>query len=572
MTLRTINSKRRILIIITAIAMAVIAACVVSRLHYAEPVEGTAAVVEELHCGAVTAAGCDTLLAVVTERGDTCVALTTDSAFLRRHTVTRPASWVNRLWLPSCRGTVATLRDSRPTATQPSPKAAVMMEAAVRRLSRLYSDYYGQQTEVDYYLRTHGITDEGYDIVVRRQTALSSMRDSLLRLITVARRIMTARPQSVTYDTYTIAFDTVRLAARPLDTRHEGLRLFRADCGRTPDAARAVYLGAASLGQATRPATYPKAQADTLSARIESGRRRVWYPNGEYYEGETRDTVTATGRIVRNGMGVLFTSEAVRPGLWRGDKYRGEQPTYTSSHIYGIDISRYQHEPGTYTTVRRGRRRVRRKQVFPITWSRLRITSLGTLSRKKVSGAVDFPISFIYIKNTEGVSIRNAYYSADYTQARRHGFRVGTYHFFSTRSSAQAQARFFLASSRYQTGDMPPVLDVEPTAKQISAMGGAGRMLRSVRTWLETVQQRLGVRPVLYVSQRFANRYLTSQYADGDLLRRRYQVWIARYGEYKPDVHLAIWQLCPDGRVAGIHGAVDINVFNGYETAFREFK
>jgi len=43
-------------------------------------------------------------------------------------------------------------------------------------------------------------------------------------------------------------------------------------------------------------------------------------------------------------------------------------------------------------------------------------------------------------------------------------------------------------------------------------------------------------------------------------------VWIARYGEYKPDVNLVYWQLCQDGKVAGIHGPVDINVYNGFAT------
>lgn len=54
-------------------------------------------------------------------------------------------------------------------------------------------------------------------------------------------------------------------------------------------------------------------------------------------------------------------------------------------------------------------------------------------------------------------------------------------------------------------------------------------------------------------------------------IKQRYQVWIARYGEYKPDVHLVFWQLSPEGRVAGIHGPVDINVFNGYGLQYQEF-
>ena len=55
-------------------------------------------------------------------------------------------------------------------------------------------------------------------------------------------------------------------------------------------------------------------------------------------------------------------------------------------------------------------------------------------------------------------------------------------------------------------------------------------------------------------------------------VEEKYPVWIARYGEYKPNVRLLYWQLSPDGRVNGIQGKVDINVFNGYREDFNEFK
>ena len=92
-------------------------------------------------------------------------------------------------------------------------------------------------------------------------------------------------------------------------------------------------------------------------------------------------------------------------------------------------------------------------------------------------------------------------------------------------------------------------------------------MLDRVRTWLRAVEKATGTRPILYVSQQFVNKYLS--YAPD--LARDYMIWIARYGEYRPDVRLAIWQLCPDGRVNGIHGEVDINVFNGYHDSFSKF-
>ena len=70
-----------------------------------------------------------------------------------------------------------------------------------------------------------------------------------------------------------------------------------------------------------------------------------------------------------------------------------------------------------------------------------------------------------------------------------------------------------------------------------------------------------------YVSQDFVNRHLL--FAPEEL--RAYPVWVARYGEYKPYVHLLYWQLSPDGTVEGIRGHVDIDVFNGTEEQFRHY-
>ena len=84
---------------------------------------------------------------------------------------------------------------------------------------------------------------------------------------------------------------------------------------------------------------------------------------------------------------------ALQAGEWEAGNYRGERLTYTSDRIYGIDISRFQHEKG--------------KKKFGIDWQRLRISHLGTSSRKRINGHVDYPISFMYIKATEGISIRN---------------------------------------------------------------------------------------------------------------------------------------------------------------------
>lgn len=265
-----------------------------------------------------------------------------------------------------------------------------------------------------------------------------------------------------------------------------------------------------------------------------------------YYEGQWKDGE-------RTGFGFSSQHRYFRVGEWLHDVYKGERLNYTSERVYGIDLSKYQHIHG--------------KKLHTIDWDRLRITHLGSLSKKNVSGNIDFKVSFIFIKSTEGASLMNPYYNADYAAARKRGYPVGTYHYFTHRTSGARQAWYFLSHSHFKKGDLPPVLDLEPLPSQVKKMGGAVNMWKRVRNWLQIVEKKTGMRPILYVSQTFVNRWLDA----APDIKRDYPVWIARYGDYKPDIKLWIWQLAPDGKVRGIAGHTDINVFNGYRNEFKHW-
>lgn len=277
----------------------------------------------------------------------------------------------------------------------------------------------------------------------------------------------------------------------------------------------------------------------------------AYIAKGSYFEGHwTKDK--------RNGFGIqLLTPAGENPrlqvGEWQNNRFWGERMKYTSERIYGIDIARYQHGKGRHK--------------YPIQWQKLGIHYLGRKANKNVQGTADYPVSFIFIKSTEGTSIRNHYYVSDYAKARKHGIPIGAYHFFSLKSSGAAQAQHFINNTLFKKGDLPPVLDVEPSDAQIKAAGGPEKMFQQIRVWLRMVKARCGVPPILYINQMFINKYFSL----APDIKRDYDVWIARYGEYKPDVRLAFWQLSAEGRVHGITGDVDINVFNGYKSQFQTF-
>lgn len=285
------------------------------------------------------------------------------------------------------------------------------------------------------------------------------------------------------------------------------------------------------------------------SGRIEGYGSFISNDARRFYEGQWTE-----GR--RDSFGIdLSTSEGIRSGWWKEGRYLGERMRFSSRRVYGIDISHYQH----------GGRPHGRFKGYPIDWKRLRITSLGKNQKNSV-GRVDYPVSFCYIKSTQGTRILNNYYPTDARRARSVGIKVGAYHFMEA-SKGAPQARWFLKRTTVDKNDLPPMLDVEPLPSQIRRMGGDSVLFHEMLVWLHLVEKATGKKPILYLSQQFVNTRMKS--APEELLT--YDVWIARYSEYKPYVRLLYWQHTPYGRVKGIRGDVDINVFNGGKEQFRRY-
>jgi lysozyme len=273
------------------------------------------------------------------------------------------------------------------------------------------------------------------------------------------------------------------------------------------------------------------------------GQGRCTYANGTIYEGYWR-------KGIRNGFGIWIGSDGtVRVGQWVDGHYIGEKVQHSKKRVYGIDLSRHQHKAGA-----------------GIRWNRLQIVRLGSHHDVSADAALPLPVSFVIIKATEGKGMANRFFRSDYLQARRHGLVVGAYHYFTTAPVA-LQVRNFVRTARLSRGDFPPLLDLEPTDEQIERMGGRQQMFIKVLQWLTAVERHYGARPILYVSQRFVNKTLSH----GPSRLQHYKYWIARYSEYKPYVSVDFWQLDSDGKVSGIPGPVDINLYNGSKAQFRSF-
>lgn len=199
--------------------------------------------------------------------------------------------------------------------------------------------------------------------------------------------------------------------------------------------------------------------------------------------------------------------------------------TYPEGYeIRGIDISHYQGN---------------------INWNQLRNDAVIDKS----------PIRFVMIKATEGSDRVDECFANNFRNARDYGYLRGAYHFWSNQSGAISQASHFIRTVKLEQGDLPPVLDVEHKPNHMSVE----EFQDSLKSWLDTIEKHYDTVPILYTYYKFKKKYLN------DTIFDRYPYWIAHYYvdsiEYKGK--WKFWQHTDRGRLPGINGFVDLNIYNG---------
>ena len=182
----------------------------------------------------------------------------------------------------------------------------------------------------------------------------------------------------------------------------------------------------------------------------------------------------------------------------------------------------------------------------------------GSIDWQKLKdhGMIDkFPVRFVMIKATEGSTRVDENFEDNFYQAREYGFTRGAYHFYSVHSSAKLQAAFFIRKVKLENGDLPPVLDVEHKPKNQTDE----EFKQSVLEWLDIVEQHYGVKPIIYTYYKFKLRYLNDPAFDN------YPYWIAHYYVDKVEYQgkWKFWQHTDVGRLPGIKGNVDFDIYNG---------
>lgn len=165
----------------------------------------------------------------------------------------------------------------------------------------------------------------------------------------------------------------------------------------------------------------------------------------------------------------------------------------------------------------------------------------GTVNWTKV--AKDSTIKFVYIRATEGTSIQDAYYKTNISKAKKAGLLVGSYHVYSSKTTAYQQMANIRSMVKKKEQDLVPVLDIEGHH--------SGRLyMERVDKLLELMEREYGVKPMIYTSEKvYKTHFATKKYA-------KYHIFIANYRGY-PTTRFTLWQYTEKGHCNGISGYVD---------------
>ena len=191
---------------------------------------------------------------------------------------------------------------------------------------------------------------------------------------------------------------------------------------------------------------------------------------------------------------------------------------------FGIDISHYQ-----------------RKE--DIEWDSLSI------------GNRTIPIKFVILRGTMGNKSADRHFDEFWKIAKKHELIRGAYHFYRADEDPVMQANNFLSNVKLESGDLPPVLDIEKIPKRKSNK----KLIEDLKIWCRIVEETYGKKPIIYTYYHYYKDFLRGEFDD-------YPLWLANYNDVpqpSPTDDWKIWQFTENGIVYGINTKVDVNVFNG---------
>jgi lysozyme len=172
-------------------------------------------------------------------------------------------------------------------------------------------------------------------------------------------------------------------------------------------------------------------------------------------------------------------------------------------------------------------------------------------------------LHFVFIKATEGADHKDTRFQYNWNQAYQAGFVRGAYHFFTFSKTGMEQAQNFIDTVPNEPDTLPPVIDLE--------LGGNSKiqpdpstLMRELNAYIEMIENHYQRKPILYTTYEFYDYYLRNQNLPYSIWIRDI-FWTPRLSDNKAWL---FWQYSNRGRIPGIRGFADLDVFNGNAEEF----
>ncbi|MEM6326604.1 MAG: GH25 family lysozyme [Bacteroidota bacterium] len=188
----------------------------------------------------------------------------------------------------------------------------------------------------------------------------------------------------------------------------------------------------------------------------------------------------------------------------------------------------------------------------------------GTIAWPDVAGA---DIDFVYMKATEGGDWTDPEFNRNWREAGAAGLARGAYHFFTFCRPWEDQIAHAMAVLP-DDHELPWAVDVE-YGGNCQNYESVEAIRRSLDGLMAAAVDSLGYVPLLYAVHDGYPDFVKGRYPEATL-------WLQNIlGEPSTGVSgrdWTVWQYSVRGRLPGIEGPVDLNVFNGDDVAFEAFR
>lgn len=175
-------------------------------------------------------------------------------------------------------------------------------------------------------------------------------------------------------------------------------------------------------------------------------------------------------------------------------------------------------------------------------------------------------LNFVIIKATEGGDYQDPDFRKNWVKSLEEGYETGAYHFYRLCRDGNIQAENYIKTVPKSEMSLPPFIDLE-YGGNCKTDKNKENVKREIYIFLEKIKDHYGKTPVLYATKSFYKDYIENDYHE-------YDIWI-RDIISKPKLEnerkWVFWQYANRGRLDGIEGFVDLNVFYGSEEDYRKF-